>query len=70
MNRSKDMPSVVEEISLPEAAAELHLPWWHAYSLATSGKLGPLRREGRRWILRRSEVRAYAAARDDNRVPA
>jgi hypothetical protein len=57
------MPDL-DEIGLPEAAAELHLPWWTAYSLATSGKLGPLRREGRRWILRRAAVRAYAEARD------
>lgn len=55
------------EITLPQAAVLLGLPWYTAHRLATRGALGPVRRIAGRWLLHEVEVRAYAQRAENNR---
>lgn len=48
------------EITLPQAAALLGLPWYTARRLALRGALGPVRQITDRWLLDEAEVLAYA----------
>jgi hypothetical protein len=54
---------VKTEISLPEAAAILGVPWYSARRLALRGLLGSTRRIGGVWLLDEQAVRTYAAER-------
>ena len=55
------------EISLPQAAVLLGLPWYTAHRLATRGVLGPVRRIAGRWLLDEAEVQAYAQRAETER---
>ena len=45
--------------SLPEASARLGKSWQVTYNLALAGKLGPLRRFGRNYVLSIEEIDAF-----------
>jgi hypothetical protein len=47
-------------IDLPAAAAALRMTWHQVYAAALSGKLGPLERIGRRYVLDRRNVERLA----------
>jgi predicted site-specific integrase-resolvase len=50
------------EISLPDAASILGVPWHTARRLAVRGVLGPARQIAGTWILEEVSVRAYLDA--------
>ncbi len=50
-----------KEISLPDAALRLGLPWHAAYKLALGGALGPVRQVAGRWVVTEAGVEAYCA---------
>ena len=48
-----------KDITLPEAAVRLRLPYYTAHRLALRGLLGPVRQIAGRWILSDDRVTAY-----------
>lgn len=48
------------EITLPQAALRLGLPWHAAHKLALRGLLGPVRQLAGRWLVPEVGVEAYA----------
>jgi hypothetical protein len=49
-------------LTLPEAALRCKRPYISMYSLATAGKLGPVHKHGRNYILTVKGVEAYLEA--------
>jgi predicted site-specific integrase-resolvase len=50
---------MITEITLPDAASRLHLPWHAANKLAMKGDLGAVRQVAGRWLVSEEGVLAY-----------
>jgi len=51
------------ELTLPEAAARLHIPYQRAYDLVLRGVLGARRNDAGRFLVSLRDVRVFAASR-------
>jgi hypothetical protein len=49
----------MKEISLPQAAVRLGLPWHAAHKLALRGVLGPVRQVAGRWLITEAGLESY-----------
>ena len=47
------------EVTLPQAAAQLGLPWHAAHKLALRGELGRVRQVAGRWLVPKIGIDAY-----------
>jgi hypothetical protein len=54
----------MDDITLPQAAALIGLPWYTAHRLALRGELGPVRQIAGRWLLQQSHVLAFVERRN------